>query len=181
MIGPSTVGQRPRSIHDQPSLGPFVLNLATAGVSPERHAANAVERHGHERGRGLMQPAWNLVGGVGSTLIGGVPRPSQCTAPGQQCRAHNLRRHTAKWCTSATSRKIRGAGHCLECGVHQAANASRANPTGSMRSNMRRWHPPATGCERVALQACSSGKVKGSLVTGPLHPLVWGASRAERF
>ena len=36
MIGPSAVGQPPRSIHDQTSPGPFAVNLGTAGVSPER-------------------------------------------------------------------------------------------------------------------------------------------------
>eukprot|EP00966_Prymnesium_polylepis_P240585 5563777-Prymnesium_polylepis.1 len=44
MIGPSAVGQRPRIIHDQPSPGPFAVNLATAGVSPER-ARLHLDRH----------------------------------------------------------------------------------------------------------------------------------------
>ena len=38
-VGPSAVGQRPRTIEDQPSPGAFVLNLATAGVSPQQDQA----------------------------------------------------------------------------------------------------------------------------------------------
>ena len=44
MIGPSAVGQRPRTIHEQPSPGPFGVNLGTAGVSPER-AHPILDRH----------------------------------------------------------------------------------------------------------------------------------------